>query len=305
MTLPFPSDVVLQSSSAWISVVSIHHRDEPEHHTTDSSGTLLNPTSYSAPLCAPSKSKNTHIRVDFAQPWETPPGSARFKSSAASTPKMSRKGLKTLRECLRAAQSFTAQSVQPTGRMCGGTEPANSRPSVNERRTGRLTSCSERQMQHTTIPQWQVVCEATHIGDRWMNEGQSSRCNGSSSMMQVSRSQVLTDLTADWKHTAAFLCFYARWALLVLSFPYKRSIAAKIGFFLYFQRFSRHHSRPSWPHLVILRKDVVHVCNILAGDLLDDQRAVVGVEEETLSLVICTPYWGAAGQRDLDIMKQV
>lgn len=50
------------------------------------------------------------------------------------------------------------------------------------------------------------------------------------------------------------------------------------------------------PYLVILRQDVVHVCNILAGDLLDDQRSVVGVEEQTLPLVIYAPHRGAASQ---------
>lgn len=49
-------------------------------------------------------------------------------------------------------------------------------------------------------------------------------------------------------------------------------------------------------HLVILRQDVVHVGHILAGDLLDDQRAVVGVQQETFSLVIGAPGGGTAGQ---------
>lgn len=59
---------------------------------------------------------------------------------------------------------------------------------------------------------------------------------------------------------------------------------------------------PAWTpeddptHLVILRQDVVHVRHVLAGDLLDDQRAVVGVQQETFSLVICTPGRGTAGQ---------
>lgn len=53
------------------------------------------------------------------------------------------------------------------------------------------------------------------------------------------------------------------------------------------------------PHLVILRQDVVHVCHILAGDLLDDQRAVVGVQQEAFPLVIGTPGWGTAGHWDL------
>ena len=55
---------------------------------------------------------------------------------------------------------------------------------------------------------------------------------------------------------------------------------------------------------MILGQDVVHVCDILAGDLLDDQRAVVGVEEETFPLVVCAPHWGAASQRHLDTMRQ-
>lgn len=53
---------------------------------------------------------------------------------------------------------------------------------------------------------------------------------------------------------------------------------------------------PPSAHLVILRQDVVHVRHVLAGDLLDDQRAVVGVKQETFSLVIGAPGWGAAGQ---------
>lgn len=61
---------------------------------------------------------------------------------------------------------------------------------------------------------------------------------------------------------------------------------------------------PPSPYLVILGQDAVHVCNVLAGDLLDDQRAVVGVEEQTLSLVIYAPHRGAAGQRNLDNRKQ-
>lgn len=51
-----------------------------------------------------------------------------------------------------------------------------------------------------------------------------------------------------------------------------------------------------YAHLVILRQDVVHVRHILACDLLDDQRAVIGVQQETFSLVIGTPGWGTAGQ---------
>lgn len=49
-------------------------------------------------------------------------------------------------------------------------------------------------------------------------------------------------------------------------------------------------------HLVVLRQDVVHVRHVLAGDLLDDQRAVVGVEQEAFPLVVCTPGRGTAGQ---------
>lgn len=57
--------------------------------------------------------------------------------------------------------------------------------------------------------------------------------------------------------------------------------------------------KTSRPHLVVLRQNVVHVRNILAGDLLDDQCAVIGVEEEALSLVVYTPHRGATGQCDL------
>lgn len=54
---------------------------------------------------------------------------------------------------------------------------------------------------------------------------------------------------------------------------------------------------------MILRQDVVHVCNILTGDLLDDECSVIGVEEQTLSLVVYTPHWGASGQRHLAIVR--
>lgn len=57
------------------------------------------------------------------------------------------------------------------------------------------------------------------------------------------------------------------------------------------------------PYLVILRQDAVHVCNVLAGDLLDNQRSVVGVEEQSVSMVINAPHWGASGQRHLDIVR--
>lgn len=57
--------------------------------------------------------------------------------------------------------------------------------------------------------------------------------------------------------------------------------------------------KTSRPHLVVLRQNVVHVRDVLAGDLLDDQCAVIGVEEEALSLVVSTPRRGAAGQCDL------
>lgn len=50
---------------------------------------------------------------------------------------------------------------------------------------------------------------------------------------------------------------------------------------------------------MILGKDVVHVGHVLAGDLLDDERAVVGVEEQPLPLVVDAPRRGAAGQRHL------
>lgn len=64
----------------------------------------------------------------------------------------------------------------------------------------------------------------------------------------------------------------------------------------------QNHVSPA-SHLVILRQDVVHVCNVLARDLLDDQCPVIGVEEETLSLVICAPHRGAPGQCDLQNPK--
>lgn len=54
---------------------------------------------------------------------------------------------------------------------------------------------------------------------------------------------------------------------------------------------------------MIFGQDAVHVCDVLAGDLLDDQRSVVGVEEETFYLVLHTPHRGAAGQRNLESMK--
>lgn len=54
---------------------------------------------------------------------------------------------------------------------------------------------------------------------------------------------------------------------------------------------------------MIFRQNVVHVCNIFAGDLLYDQRSVVGVEEQTLSLVVHASHWGASGQRHLVIVK--
>lgn len=52
-------------------------------------------------------------------------------------------------------------------------------------------------------------------------------------------------------------------------------------------------------YLVVFRQDAVHVCHVLTRDLLYDQRAVVGGQEDPLPLGVPTSYRRAAGQRHL------
>lgn len=52
-------------------------------------------------------------------------------------------------------------------------------------------------------------------------------------------------------------------------------------------------------YLMVFRQDAVHVCHVLTRDLLDDQRAVIGGQEDPLPLGVPTSYGRAAGQRHL------
>ena len=88
----FPSDVLLQSNSAPISLVSVHHRDEPEPNY--SSWTLLNPTQPPSLLhfVLPAKLKILTLDLTLLSHDKLPLDS--FNNCSKNPQNMSRTGLK-------------------------------------------------------------------------------------------------------------------------------------------------------------------------------------------------------------------